>query len=61
MHECPKDGCTRRVSTEMLACRSHWYQVTPATRRRVWSAYQSGDTDAHHKAIVDAIREMNSR
>ncbi len=59
-HTCPAEGCDRQVPTEQLACKSHWYRVTPATRRRVWSAYQHGTDEQHHAAILQAIAEMNA-
>jgi hypothetical protein len=45
----------------MLACRNHWYQVHPATRRAVWSAWQGGagaGSKAHTAAIVKAVSQM---
>lgn len=59
-HECPRNGCVRRVGDEMLACRTHWYLVSPATRRRVWTTYKAGDVDEHREAMADAISEMNA-
>lgn len=59
-HECPADGCTRRVRREQLACRNHWFRVSKATRERVWEAYRTGSGD-HGDAIVQAITEMNSQ
>jgi len=60
MHTCPKDGCSRNVTTDQLACPRHWYQVTKSTRSRVWRAWQSGNFDAHHEAVQAAIHEMNA-
>jgi hypothetical protein len=36
---CPFHGCTNRVREGMLACRIHWFELTPAERRRIWIAY----------------------
>lgn len=58
-HECPKDGCTRRVQQHQLACRAHWYLVSPATRREVYAAYRSGEFGRHAAAMDAAISEMN--
>jgi hypothetical protein len=58
-HECPRTGCKARVGRHQLACRSHWYAVSPTTRREVNAAYRSGDTGRHVAAMHDAIDEMN--
>lgn len=58
-HECPKRGCTRRVPSNQLACRSHWYSVSKATRDRVWQTYMADDDQAHMVAMAQAIEEMN--
>jgi hypothetical protein len=42
----------------MLACRRHWYQVSRATRARVWEAYRTGSED-HGDAILQAVAEMH--
>jgi hypothetical protein len=45
----------------MLACGRHWRQVTPATQRRVYAAWQRGagaGSDEHMQAIDQAIAEM---
>lgn len=57
-HECPGPGCNRRVPRDMLACRRHWYQVSAATRARVWRAYRGDDAGTHAEAITAAIAEM---
>lgn len=62
-HECPKDGCTRRVPHEQLACRNHWYRVSVTTRGRVNAAYRGPGpgSDEHLAAIGQAVIEMNGR
>lgn len=60
-HECPGPGCSRKVASHMLACRRHWFQVSAATRRRVWDAWAGGlgaGTNEHTDAITQAISEM---
>jgi hypothetical protein len=61
-HDCPKTGCSRRVSRQYLACRAHWSQVSRPTQSAVyvefalWSAGQPND----YPQIRDqAIAEMN--
>lgn len=60
-HACPKDGCEVMVGRNILACRTHWYQVTPETRRRVNSTWRSSDIGAYLAAREAAVAEMNSR
>lgn len=58
-HECPKDGCSRRVSRSQLACKAHWAWVSPPVQREVYAAYRSGDVGRHVAAMEAAIAEMN--
>lgn len=58
-HECPREGCPRRVPSFQLACKRHWFTVSPATRRWVNAAYRGGTADEHRHAMAAAIREMN--
>jgi len=60
-HECPGPGCKQSIPYHMLACRRHWYQVSPATRRRVWGTWAVGSgagTPEHSEAIEQAVSEM---
>ena len=57
-HECPGPGCTARVPRDMLACRTHWFQVDKPTRDRVWAAYRSSDIADHVAAMDAAITQM---
>jgi hypothetical protein len=60
-HECPGPGCERRMPVHMLACKRHWYQVSAATRSRVWKAWANGagaGTVEHTEAIFQAMAEM---
>jgi hypothetical protein len=60
-HECPRNGCTRRVPARMLACRSDWYRVSAPTRQRVWETYRAAPGSAAHlEACAQAISEMNA-
>jgi hypothetical protein len=61
-HECPKNGCTKNVPVEMLACSSHWYEVPKPIRQAVWRAWDNGlgaGSPAHRRAVAAAIRAMN--
>lgn len=58
-HECPGTNCGRRVGRTQLACPRHWAMVDAATQRRVYAAYRSGDVEAHHEAMVDAIQDIH--
>ena len=61
-HQCPGPKCPQdRIADEMLACRNHWYQVHPATRRAVWQAWQGGagaGSRAHTAALAKAVSQM---
>lgn len=60
-HECPKNGCDRRVPFHMLACRAHWYQVPKPIRDAVWRTYRDPGMGSpeHGAAIRAAIGAMN--
>lgn len=60
-HECPAEGCERRVARSMLACRKHWARVSRTTQAEVYAAYRSGDATRHWEAMQTAIAEMNGR
>lgn len=42
-HACPKNGCPERLPFEKMACQGHWFALPPELRRRVGSAWRSGD------------------
>lgn len=60
-HECPRNGCTRRVRPNLLACGQHWALVSPKTQRQVYLAYRGRATNPgqHLDAMATAIAEMN--
>lgn len=63
-HGCPGDGCTRRVGSGMLACRTHWYMVPTPLRRAVWDAWRNGrgaGSPAHRAACAEAIAALNEK
>lgn len=61
-HECPADGCNRRVAPGMLMCPADWRRVPGPVRRALWRAWDDGagaGTPAHHAAMAAAIRSVN--
>lgn len=52
MHNCPGPGCKAQVPYEMLACRSHWYQVPRAIRNAVYSAWAGGAGAGSHEHLT---------
>ncbi|MGH3220026.1 MAG: hypothetical protein ACRDPY_15200 [Streptosporangiaceae bacterium] len=61
-HQCPRNGCTRRVRHGMLMCRQDWYKVPGPLRGAVWNAWQNGlgaGTPAHRAAVMAAIQAVN--
>jgi hypothetical protein len=59
-HKCPKDGCNVQCNSSTLACRTHWYQVSPAVRRAVNTTWRSGDLEAYFEARRAAVEELNA-
>lgn len=58
-HRCPGPGCTRMVGNHIFACRTHWFRVSPPTRRAIYATKDLPLTDGNRWRIVqDAIREM---
>jgi hypothetical protein len=62
-HECPADGCTRRVSQDMLMCRNHWFMVPKPLQRAVWDAYYGPGPGSlpHFEVITAAIDAVNKK
>lgn len=63
-HDCPATGCTRRVGSGMLMCRSHWFMVPKAQRDAVWDAWNRGlgaGSAAHRDAILAAVEAVNRK
>ena len=62
-HECPRNGCTRRVPPDQLTCPPDWHAIPKTFRRAVWTAWDDGRGDgspAHTAAIRAAIRALNA-
>lgn len=58
-HECPKPGCDVRVPFEILACRSHWFEISRATRdllSHLWR--RAPGTDRYFEARARALLEL---
>ena len=65
-HQCPGikangEQCEARVSSDMLACRPHWYQLPKEIRDRVWATWRSGDDAGHDQAVMDAVSWYRDR
>jgi hypothetical protein len=58
-HKCPKNGCPKMLGHDVLACRQHWYALTPATRSAVNRAWWRGTHDEYLAAREAAVEEMN--
>lgn len=41
-HTCHWPDCDRQVPPAMWGCRSHWFELPVAIRKRIWSAYEPG-------------------
>lgn len=54
-HKCEAQGCTKRVPSEMLMCRRHWFMVPKDLRCRVWAGYHRGMDDEYHVAVAAAV------
>lgn len=61
-HECPANGCTRRVAFDMLMCRTHWFMVPRPLQQAVWDTYYGGaGTPPHVEAMGAAIDAVNRK
>ena len=61
-HECPADGCTRRVPMDMLMCYQDWKRVPKPLQRAVWRAWDHGNgsgSPEHVAAIRAAVVAVN--
>jgi hypothetical protein len=61
MHECPKNGCARKVPFDQFACKTHWFAITAATRRAIWQSWRAANPTAHRFAMQTALIELNGR
>ena len=61
MHECPIDGCDKKVHRTKLFCRSHWYMVPKPLRDAIWAGYRAGMDKSYWEAVREARRLVNER
>lgn len=55
---CPFDGCGKRISSTLFACRAHWFSLNERQREDVWDAYD------HYNASrigIDELRAVQQR
>jgi hypothetical protein len=57
MHKCPVKSCDVRVSSELVACRPHWYMLPIALRNAIWEAYRTrrSNPGGHAAALRAAL------
>lgn len=41
LRECPRAGCTKRISGDLFACSPHWYSLPPEIRDAIWKAWRA--------------------
>lgn len=41
LRECPREGCTKRISSDLFACSRHWFTLPKDVRDDVWRAYRA--------------------
>lgn len=61
-HDCPIDGCTKRIPHAVLMCRHHWAKVPRQLQGAVYRAWARGrgaGTDAHTTAIAAAVAAVH--
>lgn len=63
-HDCPVDGCTKRVPAHILMCKSHWQTVPRQLQRDVYATYAHGTgvaTEEYAEArrlAIDAVENL---
>lgn len=38
---CPFDGCGKRISSTLFACRPHWFSLNGRQKADIWDAYNA--------------------
>lgn len=62
-HECPIDGCAKRVPDHMLMCGAHWRRVPADLRSRLYRAWSGGagaGSDEHAEAMRACIHAVEA-
>jgi hypothetical protein len=54
-HECPAQGCTRKVPHDELACAPHWRKLPWRKRTNLTEAWRLNDFGLHSEALADAL------
>lgn len=58
IHECMVPSCGKMISTHLVMCGRHWFQVPVKTRNEVWAAwsqYRAG------RIGLDALRAVQQK
>ncbi len=54
LRECPRAGCTKRISGDLFACSSHWYSLPPEIRDAIWRAWRAYQRDGDLERLASA-------
>lgn len=41
MRECPFNGCTKKIGTQVFACMKHWSLLDKMQKQRIWDAFNA--------------------
>lgn len=41
LRTCPRDGCTKKIGSDLFACSGHWYSIPPEIRDDIWRAFRA--------------------
>lgn len=56
LHPCPKNDCPEQLPFELMACKAHWFALPPELRRRINTAWRTGDV----RGTIHARREVDA-
>lgn len=61
-HECPIDGCRKRVAHRKLMCLEHWRMVPRDLQHELYAAYddRTADRARHIRAIHQCVLAVNN-
>lgn len=61
-HTCPGKGCTVEVPNKLLACRTHWDQLSPTVKAAVLATKRYSILhSARRQALSDAMEEWHGK